>query len=183
MPINTPNNNFLWYLVILVALFVLVFFTKNAFSDLQQNMDLQNQKTIELESNKAELERLNTIKKEFNDNTSEAASQIAKFTKPFDDQAIIDHVYDYVAKVNANGTTIALKSVSFSESKEGDLWFKEANINVTARFGWEQVLLDMLKYFINPDANYTFFIESLSLPNIWKSTSFQTSIPLKLFYK
>ena len=153
-------------MIILLALFVLVFFTKTAFSDLQQTIDLQNQKTIKLESNETELKRLNAIQKEFNDNTSDAVNEITKFTKSFDDQAIINHIYDYVAKINANGTAIALRSVSFSESKEGDLGFKEANINVTARFGSEQVLLDMLKYFINSDANYTFFINSLSLPNI-----------------
>ena len=183
MSINTPKNTFLSYIIILLALFILVFFTKNTFSALQQNLDTKDQKNSIVQSNETELARLNKIEKDFSDNSSEATSEISKFTKDFDDQAIIDHIYDYVEKVNSEGTAVAIKSVNFSEGKIGDLWFKEANINVTARFGNEQRLLDMLSYFTNPDANYTFFIDSLSYPAIWKSTSFQVSIPLKLFYK
>lgn len=177
------NHTFLGYIIVLLALFVLVFFTKNVFGDLQQNLDLQDQKNAKLQQNETELSQLNTIKKDFSDNSSEASSQISKFTKPFDDQAIIDHIYDYVSKVNANGTAIALRWVSFSEGTVWDLWFKEATIDVSARFGSEQTLINMISYFIDPDANYTFFIDALSYPAIWKSTSFQASIPLKLFYK
>lgn len=183
MPISTPKNSFLWYIIILLALFILVFFTKNIFWSLQENLDIKDQKTIEIQSSQTELSRLNAIQKEFSDNTSEATVEISKFTQPFDDQAIIDHIYDYVEKVNSDGTVIAIRSVNFSEWKVGDLWFNEANINVTARFGNEQILMNMVSYFINPDANYTFFIDSLSYPAVWESTSFQTSIPLKLFYK
>lgn len=177
------NHTFLWYIIVLLALFILVFFTKNIFWDLQQNLDIQDQNTLKIEQSESELSNLNKIKKDFTSNSSEASSQISKFTKPFDDQAIIDHIYDYVDKVNANGTAIALRWVSFSEWEIGDLGFKEANINVSARFGNEQTLINMISYFIDPDANYTFFIDSLSYPAIWKATSFQASIPLKLFYK
>ncbi len=183
MPINTPKNSFLSYIIILLALFILVFFTKNIFWTLQQSLDLKDEKNAKVQSNEAELSRLNNIKKDFSDNTSDATVEISKFTKAFDDQAIINHVYDYVEKINENGTAIALKSVNFSKGKVGDLWFNEVNVNVTARFGSEQTLMNMISYFIDPDANYTFFIDSLSYPAIWKSTSFQTSIPLKLFYK
>jgi len=148
MSINTPKNNFVWYILILVALFVLIFFTKNIFADMQQSMDLKNQRLADMQSNEAELARLNKIQKDFSDNNSDATAEISKFTKGFDDQAIINHIYDYIEKLNAENTVVAIKSVSLWEWKVWDLWFK-----------------------------------SLTYPAIWESTSFQTNIPLKLFYK
>jgi len=181
MAINNSQNNFLWYLVILCALFILVFFTKNIFGDIQASLDVKASQETKFSSAESELARLNKIQKDFSSNTSDASKEISKFLQPFDDQALINHIYDYVDKTNTDGTRIALKSVTLSWGEEGDLWFKEANVNVSARFASEATLLAFISYLINEDANYTFFIESLSYPTTWGS--FQASIPLKLLYK
>jgi hypothetical protein len=39
MSVEMKNNQFLWYLVVLLSLFILVLFTKDQIMDMQTNLD------------------------------------------------------------------------------------------------------------------------------------------------
>jgi beta-xylosidase len=60
------QNNFLAYLLILMTFFVILFFTKNIYIDMQVQLDTKEQYSTQLSEKQSELSRLNQLKKSLN---------------------------------------------------------------------------------------------------------------------
>jgi F0F1-type ATP synthase membrane subunit b/b' len=76
---NLKNNKFLVLFIGLIAFFILVFFTKNYYLEMTQNV-LENETNIEkLESLNTKLDELNKLKKDLNDKNKEVTKTLKKF--------------------------------------------------------------------------------------------------------
>jgi len=70
------KNNFLLYLILLVSFFILLFFTKNFYSDLQVKLDTQSLKEQQLQKKESTLTSLNELQAKLKDPKSEAVEEI-----------------------------------------------------------------------------------------------------------
>jgi len=70
------KNNFLLYLILLVSFFILLFFTKNFYSDLQVKLDTQSLKEQQLQKKESTLTSLNELQAKLKDPKSEAVEKI-----------------------------------------------------------------------------------------------------------
>jgi len=184
MDFQNGNNKFFSYIIILWAFFVLIFFTRTYFYSLQEKLDERYENTSKLEDIKKELSELEKLKKDFVSNQDKLLKNVSKYTIDFNSKNIFNYIYTYVDKANANGKeSIIMKSLNFKEGTVWDLGFTEGTIIVTARFSSQKELLKFMNYLINPNSQYSFFIDNFSYPNFWKGGSFQATIPLKMFYK
>lgn len=71
------QNNFIAYLLVLASLFILIFFTKNIFADMQVTLDEKHLNTSALEEKRATLSELKSLKAELDKEGSEALAEIA----------------------------------------------------------------------------------------------------------
>ena len=62
MQIANKNNKLYGYIIILISLFIVVLFTRNQISSMQVKLDEKEQKEIELQTKRDELQKLNDIK-------------------------------------------------------------------------------------------------------------------------
>jgi thymidylate kinase len=63
-----------------MTFFIVLFLTKNLYSDMQIALDAKEQNTVELMSKQSELNRLNELKKELTQECNELIEEIAGFT-------------------------------------------------------------------------------------------------------
>ncbi len=181
---NNNNNKFISYLIFLIAFFILVFFTRVYFSQMQVNLDDASTSKSDLQAADQELQKLDTLKNNFDSNQDELSQKVSKYTVDFDSDKLFDYIYSYVNKVNSWWRdNIEMKGLTYTPWEPGDLWFLEWSLTLSARFSSQRALLAFLDYLIDPESEYTFVIDSFSYPNFWKSGPFQVTIPLKMYYK
>lgn len=181
---NTPKrNNFINYLVILTAFFVLLFFTKNLYSDLQVQLDTREQKQKELQTKNATLSSLNTLKTELEAEDSEALKEVSAFTKPVSDKDILNYIYSYAQNVNLWNERLIIRSLSVSEWVKSDTGFLEASISISALFSSEKTLFSFLDFLVSPEAEYRFYLSSFNYPMNGPTGNLQVDIPLTIYYR
>jgi hypothetical protein len=77
---NHTQNNFLAYIIVLGAFFILIFFTKDIYGDIQETSDTLEVQNIELITNKTELTRLKKLQLELLEENSDALEDIKGFS-------------------------------------------------------------------------------------------------------
>jgi len=193
MELQNNNSKFFSYLIILIALFFIVFVTKAFFETTQQRWDTKAQLESDLQSAKEDLSDLNALNLKFTNNEDELSKEISKFTIDFDKDDIFSYVHSYVNSVNSGdtttsdkkreGDTIIIKGINISDGQLGDLGMNEATVSVSARFSSVKTFQKFLNYMTDKSAKYTFYIDTLSYPDFGKTGSFQVTVPLKMYYK
>ncbi len=177
------QNNFLSYLLILASFFVLLFFTKNIYSDMQVQLDTREQNTLEVKQKQDTLARLNELKNSLNKEGSELTDDIAGFTGVFSDADIIEYIYSYARDVNLGDDRIIIRDISLTSDSISDLGFKKALINVSAVVSWEKVLFSFIDKLTGKWSTYRFYITDFNYPMNESSGNIQANIPLTLYYK
>lgn len=177
------QNNFLSYLLILGWFFVILFFTKGIYINLQEELDVQEQNTIVLSEKQSELSRLNELQNALNQEGSDAIKEIQWFWGEFSDKAIIDYIYSYAQQVNLWKDRIIIRDMSISWDESSDLWFKQAQISVSAIVSSEKTLFAFLNYLTTQDKTYRFYIRNFNYPLNETVSNIQVSIPLTLYYR
>lgn len=181
MTIPSKNNKLYWYIIVLISLFILVLFTRNQISSIQINLDEKEQKEIELQTKRDELQKLNDIKikVESKENT------VDKYINKLNEDEILSYIYSKVEEDNLKYTdwTSSIRSLSISEWKINEIWFYESLVTLDIRVPSEDRMHKLLDFFVKDDSKYKFFIESFSYPKITADSSYNITIPLKIFYK
>ena len=77
--IPNSNNNFLSYLLILVSFFIVLFFTRNIFADLQVSLDTREQSQQDLALKKETHAKLESIQKTLTESGSLELQKIQGF--------------------------------------------------------------------------------------------------------
>lgn len=176
------NSKIYWYIMILISIFILLLVTRIQVTETQINLDdILINENLEKEA-REELSRLNDIEKKLN---SENELWIDPYMNEFTEDKIMDYIYSKVEEDNSKyeDWMAVIRSINITQWDINELWFNEAEINVNMRVPSEDRMLKMLDFFTNSDSKYKFFLTSFNYPTINDWSSFNITIPLKIFYK
>ena len=182
---KTPytQNNFLAYLLVLLALFILLFFTKSIYSDLQIWLDDREQKQQEFKEKEVTLKELNELQDKLNGSGSTALEEIQGLSWEFSDKDILEYIHSYAKKTNVGESNLIIRDIAFSDPVKSDLWFNQVDISLSAIISSETLLFTFLNYLTSDTGTYRFYITSFNYPMNENSGNLQVSIPLTLYYK
>lgn len=179
---NKKNNKIYWYVIILISLFILVLFTRVQLENIQNSIDEKFKSEANYQSARDEISRLNNIESELNSSEID----VSKYTNEVDEDNIIDYIFGNIENDNKDIASIGeviVRSISFREGKINETWFNETNIVLNLRVPNEDRMYNILDFFIKEDSEYKFFIDSFYYPGNIQDSSFNITIPLKIFYK
>lgn len=179
----TNHNNFVSYLIILLWFFVILFFTKNLYSDLQVSLDTKEQKTAELTTKEQNLAKLNALKTELEVEESEALSEIQAFLKQVTEEDLVDYIYSYARDINLGSDRIVIRNLNITEWVKSDTGFLQANVTISALVSSEKTLFSFIDYLIDSNSEYRFFLSRFDYPMNKVQWNIQAEIPLTIYYK
>lgn len=181
------ENSFYAYVLMLLAFFILLFFTRNIYSETQIVSDELEQKNINLTSLESEHKELSALKKKFENFEgeweNELKDEIKGFSGDFSDSDILEYIHSYVQKENEDVDQILIRTITIGEAKKTDIGFNSSRIVVDAVFSSEGALFDFIDHHTNGTGKYKFYISSLSYPMNKTGGKLQVSIPLTLYYR
>lgn len=181
MSIWNKNNKIYWYIIILLSLFIFVLFTRNQITNMQFKFDEKEQKEIVLQSKRDELQKLNDVKIVVDSKESD----INEYISTFSEDELIDYIYSKIEEDNLKYTdgVSTIRSLSMSEWKLNEIGFMESTITLNLRIPTEDRMFKILDFFIKDGSKYKFFIDSFTYPKLDSESSYNITIPLKIFYK
>lgn len=177
------QNNFLAYVIILGAFFILIFFTRGIYATIQEQSDALEEQQWKLNSQRTELTRLKQLQKDLLAEDSLADKEIKWFTWEFSDENIINHIYSYAQKVNLWDDRIIVRNISLSGGEKSDLWFNKADINLDIITSWEETLFELMNYLTSDESEFRFYITSFDYDFWVNSSNIAVNIPLTFYYK
>ena len=183
MKASQTENNFIAYLLLLGALFILIFFTRDIFSDMQFAMDERDKNAGIITSKKEELDNLNKLNSDLSAEESIAISEIQWFIGEFSSDNILEYLHKYAWQVNSGTERIILRDISINGEQISDLGFKKASIDVSATISSEDTLFSFLSFLTDSESDYRFYITSFEYPMDDSISNIQVDIPLTLYYK
>ena len=179
------DKRFTTYLVFLLGLFILLFFTKWAYSDLQ--VKLSEKKAYEATSGDSSISaaeqiqsKLETIENNLNDENSEERQLTDRYRVPFNENDLLQYFYWNVRSDNNNLNII---SMNLNSRDENEFWFKEWFIDLEITVNDTDDLMNFLDGILSENAKYSFFIEDFDIPEEEEGIDMDVSVPLKIFYK
>jgi len=177
------QNNFIAYLAILASFFVLIFFTRNIYASMQQNLDTTSSQSSEILKAKRELSRLWDLQKDLSQEDSGALQEIKWFSGKFSDENIIDHIYSYAQEVNEWDERVIVRSLDLSAWEKSDLGFLKANVELEVVTSSEEALFSLMRFLIDEESEYRFYIENFEYDLGASKGNISVSIPLIYYYK
>ncbi len=181
---NIKDNKFFIMLIALFAFFILIFFTKNYYTNLQENILKNDANNIKIKELDLKLDELNSLKNDLNDSSKQKTKNLKKFMWEFNEADLVLYINDYIEKTNKSAWDIVLflDNISFSEPIKSEFWFKKVDINLKLKVANRYILKNILDYFVNQDNKYSFFITDFSFPieELWP---YKIDIPLKMYVK
>lgn len=177
------KNNLVSYILFLVALFVLIFFTKDIALDTYAKFQETKQLELEQQQAREKWENYTKLKKDLesgNDNESEV---LQKYAQDFSQQDFINFIYGYVENSNKQWSSSLVKTLTFSEPFENEIGFTQVDVNLTIKVSSLATMGQILRYLVSPEAKYKIFITDFSFPNDDQQGGFSVDIPMKVFYK
>ncbi len=181
--IPNSQNTVLTYFLILLSFFIVLFFTRNIFSDLQVSLDTREQSQNELTQEEAKLSKLNEIKTLLSQTWSAELQKIQGFLGTFSDADMMNYIYSYAQKINLGSDRMIIRDVNFTEGWVSDVWFDVANVSVSAIFSSEETLFAFLTYITSENEAYRFYITDFDYAMNDVSGNIQITLPLTLYYK
>ncbi|MDD3144872.1 MAG: hypothetical protein PHV23_02055 [Candidatus Gracilibacteria bacterium] len=148
---------------------------------MQFKFDEKEQKEIVLQSKRDELQKLNDVKIVVDSKESD----INEYISTFSEDELIDYIYSKIEEDNLKYTdgVSTIRSLSMSEGKLNEIGFMESTITLNLRIPTEDRMFKILDFFIKDGSKYKFFIDSFTYPKLDSESSYNITIPLKIFYK
>lgn len=174
---NNMKNAFISYFLILLSIFIILIFTKDLIYTIKESHQELSSLETQIKSKNQELEYLSKINSDIKTWKNDI-KDFNKFLVNFNENEILEYIYWYW---NANPWKVQIESITLTEWKLNDYWFKEWKIEVVATFLNEQYMLNMLNFFINSD-KYNLYIHDFSYPYS-QAGAMRVTIPLKILYK
>lgn len=172
---NGWNTKLLSSLILIIAIFGVIY-AKDVYYNAQVNKgDIEKTKK-DIEDSQAILDNLKTIETKLKD--KKEADKVKQYAKDFTDKWILEYIYKTAEKLK----DMEIKSINMTKWKKNEYGFDEWQVTINADFKNEEALLKLIDEVISEDAEYRFFLGSLSYP-IGITKSFSTSVPLKIYYK
>lgn len=168
------------YLLILLSLAVLIFFTKSAYSELQVKLSEQSEHELKITDLNSKIENLSKIQKEMNDPESDKRKEIGRYVNDFTEQDILWYFHSYAQWTDGK---FIIKSLNLTKKDVNEYGFKEWVIGLKASAESQRAVLDFLRTILGEDSQYRFFIERFDMPEKREWSNMEVFIPLKIFYK
>jgi len=182
-PDSAKNNNFTIYLVLLIGFFILLFFTKNIYGDLQVAQDANEQYTSELQIKQSELERLNEIQSTLSVEWSEDLILIEPFISELTPPLLFEYIYSYAKDTNLWNERMIIRDIFIEDGIQSDTWFTQANITINTLFSSERTMFNFVDYMVGDGQKYKFYLWDFSYPMNETTWNIQISIPFTIYYK
>ncbi len=178
---SIKNNNIKNLIIIFASLFILLFFTKQAFYNLANLKDSKIQKQEKLNQIVNELNSLQKLEQELK--SWEKKEEIKKFLQKPIREDIIEYLHNYAEDVSNSWNELFIHSISFWKEKKSELGFMEQDITLKVSVWNKNILNTLLTKLTSDKYEYKFFINSFSFPNDNRPWAYTVTIPLKLLYK
>lgn len=177
---NTQNEKFTQLFLILVSLFIFIFFTRELYSDLIWNMDINEEKNKVYNEKVKEANDLSNTKKDLDNATkwwkqSKEFLEIKKYLEPISEDKIIEEIYWNLPH------WVKVLSLSMSEWVKNELGFKESKISISLIVKDKETIKDLFDYF-NEDSKYKIFVNSFNMPKQTSTIWYKIQIPATIFY-
>ncbi len=104
------ENKFVSYLIFLLALFILVLFAKNQYTDLQANLDAHTLYQSNLQTGRETLAQLNKVKSDL----KQDSSQYDKYSVDVKENEILDYIYSNIETINSQSGVVNVKGITFT---------------------------------------------------------------------
>ena len=168
------------YLLILLSVAILLFFTKGAYSELQIQLSEKDGYIESVEKLEKEKKNLGDIKTQMSDENSPRRQEISRYINEFTEQGMLGYFYSYAS--NTEGR-FNIQSMNLDKKDTNEYGFQEGLIDLTVSAETQWDVLRFLKSILEEDAPYRFFIEKFDMPKQVEWRNLELSIPLKIFYK
>ena len=175
------DNKFLSLLVILVSLFILIFFTKDIFDSMQENLDTRGRLTSEETEKSKELFKLSSLEKDLKDWNKK--KEISRFLTSFSEDEILIYLYDYTEEINSENGSVFIKNIDFADDVTWELGFEELGVTLEIKATDTNILKTFLSFLTNENSKYSFYLTDFSFPNDNRSWSYDVTIPLRILHK
>lgn len=190
MSVELKNNQFLSYLIVLISLFILILFTKDAIFSVQSNSDIKEELTNELNQVREKQDSLKKIALEVEQKDSVTKRYMkneiidGKKEYLYSEDKLLDYFHNYAEVINSSSSwSLNINSITISDETENELGFFEKSIAVNAEVSNEETMRAFIEYLISSNSKYQFFIESYFYPFDWREGNFNMKLPLKIFYR
>lgn len=178
---SLKNNKIKNLIILLVTIFILLFFTKQAFYNMNQLLDENKKDTDNLSSIVNQLNELQTLEQDLK--KWDKADKIKYFSSSINRADLIEYFHNYAEDISDWGNELFIHSINFSKPIKWELWFMEQNINLNVTVSNKDVLKALLTQLTSNNSKYKFFITNFSFPNDNRVWAYTVDIPLKLLYK
>jgi transcription initiation factor TFIIIB Brf1 subunit/transcription initiation factor TFIIB len=160
MSIFKKENQLLSIVLVLFSLFIIIFFIKDMFYEMQANNIKSSENNKILTQKEEELKKLNEAKNRLDnikdiDKNSKTLTvkqkeglEILKISRKFKEDEILLYLKDYAENFNkqADEEMISIKSLNFTEAKESELGFLETQINISAKVKNNEAMKTFLSF-------------------------------------
>jgi len=180
---KTAPDNFTIYLILLAGFFILLFFTKNIYWNLQVAQDTNEQYTTQLQSTQDELERLNNIQSALKIEWSEDLVEIESFISEVTPPLLFEYVYAYAKEVNGWSERMIVRNLSIDDKIVSDTWFTQANVSMDVLFSSERTMFNFINYMVEDGGKYKFYLWNFDYPMNNITWNIQISLPFTIYYK
>ena len=168
------------YLLILLSLFILMFFTRGVYAELQVLLSEREKNEADYMKLEMQKNKLSTIQKEMKDANSDTRQEIERYIADFREDDLLRYFYGYA---DWSQGKFVIQSMKLSKKAENQYGFKEWTVALSAAAKDHEAIMDFLDSILSEDAPYRFFIERFSIPEEVEWRTVPVSIPLKVFYK
>lgn len=176
------KNLFLANLIIIVSLFILLFVTKDLYSNYQITKDNSRTLAKELIETNNELEKFQNIQSTIVEEDKEI---LQRYNVEYTDSDVLYFIHSLAENEVTWITVDNVKLTSGIENKHG---FMEWTVNIWVNYESDDELLEFISKLTNSN-DYVVFIDEISFPfshNLWENVEVKTnkvSIPLTIYYK
>jgi len=177
----TTNYKIKNLIVIFITLFILLFFTKEAFYNMNDLLDQKEENTTKLENIVTQLKDLQKLEQDLKSWLKD--SEIKYFMKAPTRADLIEYFHDYAEDVSNSWNELFIHDITFGDVSKSDLWFMQQVINLKVTASNKNVLKALLSKLTSDKSTYRFFITNFSFPNDHRPWAYSVTIPLKLLYK
>ncbi len=167
--------------IFLLTIFILLFFTKSAFYNMNELLDINNKNTQKV---KNIVTQLNSLQKLEQDLKSWKKDKSIKYFMVSPNRSdLIQYFYDYSEDISNAWNSLFISNITFSKPSKSELGFMKENINLVVTISNKNVLNAFLTKLTSDRSEYRFFIPSFSFPNDNRNSWYTVTIPLILLYK
>ena len=117
MSVYKKDNKFITLVIVLISFFILIFFTKDAFYTMQENLDSENDLRLESIEKNEQLKKIESIEASLTSGDKKA--EIDKFLKSFSEDELILYLHNYMEDINTQDSMITIRNLIIEEPRAG----------------------------------------------------------------